>query len=143
MRGKLLVGVILLAAACKDPIGPGRNRGLPVTAIAVDGALFTTKGPLPASTVRFRFLDAQGAPARDTVAGCIGLQLRDTTISPDNGGRFRTLLIAGFPAFDGCLDITATPSTAGAFPVTIVSYPHLTLRDTSLHDTLHISIHIP
>jgi len=80
---------------------------------------------------------------QDTLAGCIGSLLGDTTIAVSAPGLFRTLLIAGFPHFVGCLEVRVASATPGDFPAQVLSYPNLVLRDTSYHDTLHVTIRLP
>lgn len=126
----------LLVAGCSDSTGPGCGRCLPVTAIAVEGVLVSSTR-IPPANVRLRLF-----PEGGTTAGrCSFEAVRDTTIATP-AAIFRGLLIAGFPHFGGCVEIDVSPVTAGAFPATIVVYPHLVLRDTSIHDTLRVAIRI-
>src|SRR5512144_3102425 len=101
IRKYFLVLAILAGGtgSCRDAVGPGCGRCLPVTALLVQGELFRLSGPLPAAAVRMRLLDAQGL-SRDTIAGCTGTVIRDTTLAMNGAGSFQALLIAGFPVFD-------------------------------------------
>lgn len=139
----LLCVLALVAAACKDSVGPGCGRCLPITAIAVDGQVQRLSGTLPPANVRLRFVIPGGSASRDTLTACVGTVIRDTILPLKNPGVFQARFTAGFPTFDACLDVRVAPSVAGAFPETAAGYPHLALRDTSMHDTLHIRILIP
>ena len=132
----------LAVVACEDSVGPGCGRCLPATAIGVAGEVWRNGGPLPPTTVRIRILDPTFG-VQDTVAGCVGSLFRDTTIVLGQTRFFAVLLYAGFPRFVGCLDVRVAPVTPGGFPPQVLAYPNLALRDTSYHDTLHVTVLVP
>lgn len=138
----LLAVVGITAESCRDAVGPDCGRCLPVTALVVQGELLRLGPALPPAGIRMRLLDAAGPP-RDSIAGCTGSVIRDTTLTMSSGGNFHALLIAGFPVFDVCLEVRAAPAVAGAFPPVTMGYPHLALRDTSMHDVLNIRLRVP
>jgi len=72
------------------------------------------------------------SPHADTV-------VRDNVVFTSSS-RFNIPLIVGFPVFQGCLTLSATPDATSGLQSAVVSFPGVQLRDTSAHDTLHAAI---
>jgi hypothetical protein len=136
MTALLTAAFTVAAVGCSDPTGGCLCR--PVTGIVVSGSVVSPDNRNVATIVHLTFREFFPA-ARDSVDACTGAVVRDNVVFTSSS-RFNIPLIVGFPVFQGCLTLSATPDATSGLQSAVVSFPGVQLRDTSAHDTLHAAI---